>query len=282
MSRVTPHRKFMYILADIGGTKMRIAGSADLATFGEPTVIATPQKYDEGISICIETAKKIAGSESITAIAAGVAGLISKDRRSIERAKNLQGWGGKPLTEDLEKALGGKVYLGNDVEHVGLGEAVFGAGKGAHIVMYMTVSTGVNAIRTVEGRIEPYVYGAETGFQYLSINDQPVDLMDLISGNAITQKYGKHPKELGKDHPIWEELARYTAFGVHNSILHWSPDRVVLGGSMFNDIGISVERVEAHLKDMTKAFPQIPEIVHSSLGDLGGLWGGMALLKEKA
>ena len=79
---------------------------------------------------------------------------------------------------------------------------------------------------------------------------------------------------------MWEELARHTAIGVHNSILHWSPDRVVLGGSMFNEIGIPVERVKFHLQGIMRAFRAIPEIVHSQLGDVGGLWGGMARLKQ--
>ena len=70
--------------------------------------------------------------------------------------------------------------------------------------------------------------------------------------------------------------------GVHNTILHWAPDVVVLGGSMFNDTGISVDRVRAHLADITKKIPTLPELKHGALGDIGGLWGGLALLKTKA
>lgn len=29
-----------------------------------------------------------------------------------------------------------------------------------------------------------------------------------------------------------------------------------------------------------RKFPTVPEIVHSSLGDVGGLWGGMVVLKS--
>lgn len=271
----------MYLVVDIGSTNTRIAGSRDLAHLGEPVLTPTPQSYANGISFLVTRGKEIAAGEPIEAIAIGLPARLNTDRRSVYKLRNLPDWDGKEIAADIEKELSTKVFLENDTMQVGAGEAIFGAGKGARIVVYMTVSTGVNAVRLVDGVIEPSVFGYETGFQYLSTDEKPVDLMDLISGVAITEKYGKHPKELGKDNPLWEELARYTAFGLHNTILHWSPERVVLGGSMFNEIGISVARVEAHLRDIMKAFPTLPQIVHSSLGDVGGLWGGLALLTQR-
>jgi hypothetical protein len=49
---------------------------------------------------------------------------------------------------------------------------------------------------------------------------------------------------------------------------------------MFNDIGIPVDRVKFHVAEIMRKFPSVPEIVHSQLGDLGGLWGGIARLKQ--
>ena len=89
-----------------------------------------------------------------------------------------------------------------------------------------------------------------------------------------------HPRDLGKDSPAWEELACIAAFGIHNTILHWSPDCVILGGSMCNEIGISPARVQTYVESIMKKFSKIPPISHSSLGDLGGLYGGMARLKQ--
>lgn len=271
----------MFIVADIGSTNIRVAGSRDLKNLSEPVLAATSKTYTEGIAHLAAHARELAAGDAIEAVAIGLPARLNIDRRSVYKLRYLPDWDGKDIAADIEKELSTRVYLENDTMQVGVGEAVFGAGKGARIVVYMTVSTGVNAVRVVDGALEPSVYGYETGFQYLSTDEKPVDLMDLISGVAITEKYGKHPKELGRDNPLWEELARYTAFGLHNTILHWSPERVVLGGSMFNEIGISVERVEAHLREIMKAFPTLPEIKHSSLGDVGGLWGGLALLTQR-
>lgn len=271
----------MNILIDIGGTKIRIAGSRVPDRFDEPIIIATPQTYAEAFKWIVDAVKVIAANEPIESITAGVPALLSRDRRMIlSAAMHIPDWVGRDFAGDLEQTLGTRTRLENDTELVGLGEAVFGAGIGARIVMYLTVSTGVNGIRIVDGKIEPAVFGTAIGHQYLSTNSDAFKWEDLISGYAIQQKYGVPPRDLGKDSPAWEELAIVTAFGLHNSILHWSPDRIVLGGSMFNEIGISPERVRFHLERINKTLPELPEIVHSSLADLGGLWGGLALLKQ--
>jgi glucokinase len=262
---------------------MRIAGAYDLSKFDPPTVLETPQSYETALALFIETAKHIAGTESISAIVIGVPGVLSSDKRSILKSEHLPQWGGHAFADDLAGSLSSKVHLENDTALVGLGEAVSGAGKGASIVAYITVSTGVNGARVVDGMIERSAIGFEIGAQYLSHDlsheGELATLEELVSGSAIHAKYGVHPRDLGKDSPVWEELARITAIGIHNTILHWSPERVVLGGSMFNDIGIPVESVKDHLAKIMKKFPQIPEIVHSTLHDEGGLYGGLARLK---
>ncbi len=258
---------------------MRIAGSSDLSKFDEPIILDTPQTYEEGIALLAKTTRAIAGKD-VVAMTAGIPGLLSRDRRTLIHETNIPQWRGHAIADDIESALGTRVYLDNDVSFIGLGEAVYGAGKGAEIVVYITISTGVNSVRIVEGKVDPLAFGTSTGYQYVSMSDDLVDWQDLISGAAISKRFGMHPKALGKDNPIWEELARTTAFGVYNSIVHWSPDRVVIGGSMMNEIGIAIDRIRFHLEKVNKALPELPEIVHSSLGEVGGLWGGIARLRQ--
>ena len=268
----------MNIVADIGGTKMRIAACIDSEHLGEPIILDTPQSYADAITAFVSSVRNLLGDEQIGAIAVGVPAVLSQDKRSILRSEHLSGWVGHPLVADLEQNLSTTVYLENDTALVGLGEAVYGAGRGSSILTYVTVSTGVNGVRIINGAIDQSTLGFEIGGQYLSIDAVPKTFEQLVSGSAIHEKYGVHPRDLGLESPVWEDLARITAFGIHNTIAHWSPDRVVLGGSMFNEIGISVDRVRAHLETIMKKFPSIPEIVHSSLHDTGGLYGGMARL----
>lgn len=269
----------MYIVADIGGTKTRIAASRDLEKFGEPVIFETPQNYEDGLALISETILKAAGGEPIEAVAMGVPVLLSTDKRTIVDATNLPLWGNMQFASDVETRCGGRVFLENDVALVGLGEAIFGAGVGAGSVVYITVSTGVNGVLVQGGKIPPTI-GLSIGRQYVSIAEPLSNWENMISGRAIASKYGMSPRELGKENVVWEELSRITAFGVHNAILFWTPDRVVLGGSMFNEIGIPVDRVATHVENIMTATRDIPQIVHSQLGDLGGLYGGLARLKQ--
>ncbi len=252
------------IVADIGGTKTRIAIVRDGESFETPAIVDSPESDTELISVITEAIHSAAQGESVEEI------IIGKPH-----------WKRKPTFEsDLQALLPVPVQFVNDAALVGLGEAHFGTGKESPIFVYITISTGVNGVRIVDGRIDVSTEGFEIGGQYLGL-DSSLSLEDMISGRAIHEKYGKHPKELGKDHPAWEELSKITAYGLHNTILHWSPDRVVLGGSMMNEIGIPLERVQFHLDTIMKKFPVLPELAHSALGDVGGLWGGVALLKQK-
>ena len=272
----------MHIIADIGGTKMRIVGTRNMREFsGEPRYIDTPHEYREGCAVLAGAMRDISQGEKIEKVLIGIRGSIARDRASMTDRSVLVDWSRRPLAHDIQDAISAEsATLFNDVTLNSIGEAVYGAGTGAPIVVYYTVSTGVNGTRVVDGRVEVASQGFEAGGQYLRVGDTTSSLEEMVSGAAIFAKYGVHPKELGKDSPVWEELARIFAYGLHNSILHWSPDRVVLGGSMFNEIGISVERVAFHVKDIMRNFPDVPEIVHASLGDFGGLWGGLALLNQ--
>ncbi len=271
----------MHIVADIGGTKMRIARSDDLKTFGEPSIMATPQEYQKGVEQFVAAARALCGSDRPESIAIGFPGVFKSGSRTIMRSQHLAQWVSHDLAADIEAALQTTVVIENDTALVGLGEAHYGAGKDASIVAYMTVSTGVNGVRIVEGKIDTSTYGFEIGGQYLSTDHDLVDLEDLVSGSAVETQYGKKPYEIEKGSVVWEELAKITALGLHNTILHWSPQRIVLGGSMFNEIGISVDLVRTHLAELLKKFPEPPEIAHSSLHDEGGLYGGIARLSQK-
>jgi predicted NBD/HSP70 family sugar kinase len=270
----------MKIVADIGGTKTRMAGSHDLMGYSEPMLYDTPKDYKTAIETITQNAHKIAGHERIEVVQIGIRGNILKERGAIFDQDVLVDWSEKPLAHDLRVALSiPTVNLANDVATIAMGEAHFGAGKDARSVVYFTVSTGVNACCVIDGSLENGGRGPEIGGQYLNI-DPTITFEEMVSGAAIQKQFGMHPKELGKDNPLWDELAELCAYGVHNTILHWSPERVVLGGSMFNEIGISVPKVAENVRKIMRKFPDVPEFAHAELGDFGGLWGGLALLRQ--
>jgi len=279
----------MYILFDIGGTNMRLAASHDQKTFGEPVIVPTPKDFEDGIRVFNDLARKLAGGKPIKGAAGGVSASLSRDRRVLLNAPHHYGWNGKPLAQALEQAIGAPVYLENDSAIVGLGEAAAGAGRGERIVAYITISTGVGGARIVDGKVDVSAMGFEPGHQIIdaggtlrqnSVGGRGVDFEGLISGSALTERYSKKPYEL-TDEKFWDEMARLTAYGINNTIVHWSPDVVVLGGSMMKKIGIPVDRVEAYLRGILHIFPELPKIKKAELADIGGLHGALAFLNYK-
>jgi predicted NBD/HSP70 family sugar kinase len=279
----------MYILFDIGGTKMRLAASLDRESFGEPKIVETPNTFDQGIATFVEIAKEFARSEKIQGIAGGIPGPLNKEKTMVINAPNLPAWNNKPLVKQLQKMLGAPVALENDAALVGLGEITYGSAKNHNIAVYMTISTGVGGARFVNGKVDSNALGFEPGHQIVNFDadaqicpgcNKQGHLEGYISGTALEHRYGKKPYEI-EDEKVWDEAAQILAIGLNNTIVHWSPDIVVLGGSMITkQPGISIEKVRYYLKDVMRIFPNPPKIEQAKLQDIGGLYGALALLKN--
>lgn len=266
----------MNILFDIGGTNMRIAVSRDGATFGEPRIVPTPRDFNEGVEILGEISEELSEGGKIEKAVGGIAGII--DKGILVYSPNNEGWKGKPIQEASEKALGVPVRITNDAALAGLGEAVYGAGKGFPIVAYFTVSTGIGGVRIVDGKIDKGTYGFEPGAQIIDINDEKTGYLEgRVSGSALRKKFGKSAEDITDD-AVWKEFEKILAVGIHNSILHWSPDVVVIGGAIaLAEDFFSIKRVEQQVHELLQVFPTVPVFKKAELGDESGLRGAMAL-----
>ncbi len=273
----------LFVVFDIGGTKIRISVSLDGERIEEPIIIRTPPSFDEGIHIFKESVLQLVRGKEITAMAGGIAGPLDKAKTMLVNAPNLPGWIGRPLKLILEKELKTHVFLENDAALSGLGEARFGAGKLQSIVAYLTISTGVGGVRIVDGMIDRNDRGFEPGHQIIQRDGELCPgckrrghLEGHIGGAALAKRFGKNPENID-DHKVWDTVAFDLAIGLNNVIVHWSPDIVVLGGSLMEKIDIN--KVKDYLADIFQIYPVLPKIVKSELNDKSGLYGALALLK---
>lgn len=276
----------MYILFDIGGTKMRVVAADREKFLGEPVVVSTPKDFGEGI----DTLKRIidnlaqgllSENRAITAIIGGIAGPLNDLQTLLVKSPNLPGWVGHDIKETLHAIYRVPVELENDAALVGLGEAHFGAGRGKSIIAYLTVSTGVGGARIMNGKIDRSSLGFEPGHQIIDPDNtlcpkcEGNDLEAYVSGTAVEKRFGVKPYEIHDD-AVWDELAKFLAYGLNNTIVHWSPDIVIVGGSMMKEVGIPIPAVRKHLAEVLKIFPEIPQVEKAELGDFGGLYGALA------
>ncbi len=286
----------MYALFDIGGTKTRIAATKDLETFTKPAVIPTPDSFEEGIEAITRTIKEQCGDGPIELAAGGIAASPNTDKTAIVGGgPNIQDWLGKPLKARLEEALDASVRFENDTAMGGLAQVARGPAQGSRVAVYVTVSTGVGGCRFVDGAIDQSVMGFEPGWQIIGAPELNTGdasgwvqgycssgyLMSHIGGACVERAEGKKPYEI-LDKDFWDEKAKILARGLHNICTMWSPEVIVVGGSMMNEIGIPLNAAEKYLKEtLTDVFPgQAPRLARAEFGDEMGLYGAMAYIRQ--
>lgn len=275
-----------YVLFDIGGTTTRVALSHDLKSFDKPVRFTTPVNFKEGIEKIVEAVNKLTDG-NIRGACGAVRGQLSEDRTMIAHDSVLSRWVEEALSDTLAKKLNTKVILENDAALAGLGEAHFGAGQGAEIMVYHTISTGVGGAKIENGTIDSYHLGFEPGKQVLDIDrtilgdDILPTLENLVSGAALEERTGQKPYDIPQGDAVWDQLAEYLAHGLRNTILYWSPNTIVLGGSMIvGDPAIPIENITRHTALIIGDDMEIPEIKMAKLKDDSGLYGAMVLLSQ--
>ncbi|MFC1600681.1 ROK family protein [Patescibacteria group bacterium] len=278
----------MYLLFDIGGTKMRISTPSDGEDLDKVESFDTPPNFDDAISTLSKFKEK-----PIEKVVGGIAGVLDKSKNKLVRSPNLHGWVNTPIKNRLEGVFETKVVLENDAALAGLGEASFGAGKGKEIVAYLTISTGIGGARIVDGKIDTTNWGFEPGRQIIDIDKSlwpecvnfnpeyipPGSVESYASGAALNFRYGKPSYDI-EDEDVWGQVEKFLTVAIYNTIAYWSPEIIILGGGMVSKDAVSLENIKNDLGSMVKIFPDIPEVVKAQLNDKSGLYGALSLLKN--
>jgi fructokinase len=157
---------------DLGGTKIEaIALDGEREVFRQR--IATPRgDYAATVSAVASLVERIGEGT----VGVGIPGALSRVTGLVKNANSI--WlNGRPLKQDLEKALGREVRLENDANCFALSEAVDGAGRGARVVFGVILGTGVGGGIVVDGKVltGPNAIAGEWGHNPLPLPG-PADL----------------------------------------------------------------------------------------------------------
>ncbi|MDO8472073.1 MAG: ROK family protein [bacterium] len=281
--------KDLSFVFDVGGTNTR-AAVTDGERLLKKATWPTPVDYETGVQRLTEqlelwrAAKGPGDQASPSRWVGAVAGTVHLDGRSLVRAPHLSDWVGQPLWSDLNrrfKLRSGKLI--NDAAAAALGEANKGSGRGFNIVAYLTIGTGVGGARVEHGHLTASAAGFEPGHQLIgqAVSDkrdngrQLVTVEDLISGTALAKRASRPLTEV-KEVKFWRTVTLDTALAIHNLILTWSPDVVVLGGSVTKQLQWPLLRQT--VRQQLGSWPKQPVIKQSKLKDLAGLWGASLVL----
>ena len=277
---------------DLGGTK--IEGIA-LAPDGRELArrrVATPQGDYEGtvraIAALVSAIEAESGGRGTVGV--GIPGALSRVTGLVKNA-NSTCLIGRPLQQDLERALGREVRLANDANCFALSEASDGAGRGAHVVFGVILGTGVGGGIVVERRVldGPNAIAGEWGHNPLPLaagDDLPLRacycgragcIETYLCGPALEREGGAADEAAMARYEA--RLARALA-GVVNLL---DPDVIVLGGGVSNldRLYENVPRLWGEHVFSDLVATRLAKHVHGDSSGVRGaawLWGGAPAL----
>ncbi len=256
------------IVFDIGGTHMRMA-LVEGSSIGRAVDMPTPTDPLQAIELLTETARTL--TPHIGTLVGGVPSIVEDG--VMLSATNLPRWEGYAFARELGERLGATVHLRNDAELAALGEATYGVGQGMRTVGYLGLGTGIGTACVIERKIVPHTSNGSGRSAVLTLKNGAW-LEDLIGGRALSERHGVPPEALPA--VVWRELTPHLAEGIANALFVWSPDMLVLGGSLMNEEnGFKLSEVQETLSAMGATEER--RIHKAALGSASGLYGAMAL-----
>ncbi len=284
-----------------GGTKFIciVAGGPDEIIEEARFATTTPQQTLRQVCAFF---RPFAGQKRLHSIGLGTFGPLDLDPASPTygyiTSTPKPGWGGTNILGILQSALGVRVAMDVDVAASALGEQRWGASQGHDPSLYLTVGTGIGGCYLAGGKPLRGMVGSEMGHVRIPHHRQadPFDgccpyhgdcFEGLASGPSIQERFGQPAESLADDHPFWELEAGYIAAALANTILTFSPRKIVLGGGvmqrafLFAKIRRRVgELLNGYLSHPTLTGPMDEYIVPPALGHRSGVLGGVAMAMQ--
>ena len=302
---------------DIGGTQLRAAVYKQDQR--EPIAqkrIKTRANEPDTIGRLFQLIKDVMPADGkVAAIGASCPGPVDPHSGAIMFTPNIKEWRDFPFTAKLMKKFGVPAYVDNDANLAGLAEWKFGAGRGHHHVLYLTVSTGVGGGVIINDRLLQGSQGmaAELGHTTVQVDGalcgcgQRGHLEAYSSGTGIERfvaeqlKAGRasmlDPLKKNSAHDIsqaagqGDELSieayriagKYLGIGVANFLHVLNPSIVIFGGGVSQSGPLLLDAFEVSLKEHVIHPRYLDELViaRAELGDNSGLLGARALAELK-
>jgi glucokinase len=189
---------------DLGGTQVRVAVMRGSNLLSRTSFLtgntSTPSVILSEIFNAIDLTLQEAGVplEMLGGIGIGVPGPVDAYSGTIFMLPNLPGWDNVPLRNILEQHFSEKtrIFIENDANVAGLGEYLFGAGRGYHNLVYLTISTGIGSCVIIDGKILRGATGTAGELGHMTIDWQGEVcncgnigcLESISSGTAIARR----------------------------------------------------------------------------------------------
>jgi len=305
---------------DLGGTKL-LAGTVDahLRVHHRAYRLSRPEAVVETIVEAVEEARQATRAE-VRAVGVGVPCLIEPVSGTVMACNHFDLLD-VPLRDLLTERIGLPVVVDNDANAALFAEWRFGAARGAHNVLILTIGTGVGGGMLVDGRIVRGATGAAGELGHIVIDESgprcPGNcpshgcLESFVSGPALALA-GRARAEAEPDSglgralaggrevtgPLVNELAhdgdaaaqeairslgRHLGIGMASLVNVFNPEVIVVGGGLVatGDLLLAPARAVVAERALVPARDQV-RIVPARFGDESGMLGAAAMAFEAA
>jgi glucokinase len=301
------------IAVDIGGTHIRVAAFEPNSTTPIAHQRARSMGNQPGVYNRLVKAIETVWQKNICAIGIASPGPLDPHAGVILATPNIPEWQNFPLAPNLSNHFGVPVYLDNDANMAGLAEWQYGAGKGHHNLVYLTISTGIGGGVISHDRLLQGFHGmgAELGHMIIDADGplcgcgKPGHIESFSSGPAIA-RYVKEQIQAGRASTLqtyseltarevaeaalqgdalaisaFERAGHYLGIAVANYLAIFDPSILVFGGgvSQVGDLLFKPFKESLHKHVFHPHYLDNLVITKAALGDDAGLLGALALAR---
>jgi glucokinase len=304
---------------DLGGTKIQAVvvgpGHEVLGQSRFPTPVSGgPAAVADEMIAALRDAAGAAGvlSSALVGVGVGSPGVIDAKAGTVAQAGNLNGWIAPfPVVPTLEKALGTRVALGNDVDVATLAEYELGAGAPYHDLLGVFWGTGVGGGLILNGKrwegrgaageighmvvrrggalctcgrhgcLEAYAGRGAMELHARKLHDEgrPTKLFKIMErrgklrlSSSVWAEALEHDDELA--HELIERALLALGAGVASCINLLDIEAVVIGGGLGTRLGQPyADRILEAMMPHLFVDDRPPVVLGATLGDLGGAIG---------
>ncbi len=164
------------VAVDLGGTQLRVAvlrGATLLSRIGLLTgENPLPEHIFPRIFQAIQQAleKAEVSLDQIAGIGIGAPGPLNSHTGIVYAPPNLPGWENVPVRKLFNEQFHVPIFVENDANAAGLGEYMFGAGRGSRDMVYLTISTGIGGGVITDGRILEGTSGTAAELGHMTVD----------------------------------------------------------------------------------------------------------------
>lgn len=290
---------------DIGGTKIAVGmvddGGKVVSRMEAPT---DPDRYTDSIELIASLLRETASHAraQLTGIGIGSTGPVDPVRGEFGDVDFLPGWRGKSPVQDLAEIFKVRVALENDGDAAALAEAGWGAGRDRTRLIYVTVGTGIGGGIVLDGELYRGVDGAhpEVGhhvvdpagpacscgfhgcWESLAAGPAMVAWLESHAPASYPHREGITARKICELAQTGDQVALqaveheayYLGLGIANLINLFTPDAIVLSGSVMKSATLFLDRIREVIRRGCRFVPaEKTELTLASLGDDTNLIG---------